>query len=178
MKKFLGPVLILFAALAVGVGVLALFGRGSPVPAGPDPVPLSWRPLLHACLNGLCALLLTVGFLFIRRGSVRGHLTCMVLASLTSLVFLASYIQYHYHAGSIPFRGQGWVRPVYFGILLSHTVLAALVAPLAVTLLLLAALRRFDRHKKIARWTLPVWLYVAVTGVLVYLMLYVWFGAA
>jgi uncharacterized membrane protein YozB (DUF420 family) len=163
----------------VAVGVLALFGRGEPPPPSPDADhAVSSRPLLHACLNGLSGLLLAVGFLFIRRKSLRGHLTCMVLATLTSLVFLGSYLHYHYYAGSTPFRGEGWVRPIYFGILLSHTMLAAVVAPLAATLLVFAARRRFDRHRRIARWAFPMWIYVSATGVLIYLMLYVWFAPA
>jgi len=137
---------------------------------------LSWRPLLHAWLNAISALLLSAGFVFIRKKKVAPHLTCMLLTTLASLVFLASYLYYHHHVGSMPFRGEGWVRTLYFTILLSHTVLAAVVPPLAATLLVLAARRRFDRHRRIARWTLPMWLYVSTTGVVIYLMLYVWFG--
>ena len=134
------------------------------------------RPLLHAALNASSAILLSLGFLFIRQKRVAAHLTCMVLAAVVTGVFLGSYLYYHYHVGSMPFRGEGWARPVYFAVLISHTVLAAFVAPLAASLFYLAARRNFDRHKRIARWALPVWLYVSVTGVLIYFMLYVWFA--
>ncbi len=139
---------------------------------------LARRPLLHAWLNAISALLLTVGFIFVRKKMVAAHLTCMLLATLASLVFLTSYLYYHHHVGSMPFRGEGWVRTLYFTILLSHTVLAAVVPPLAAALLVLAARGRFGRHKRIARWTLPMWLYVSTTGVVIYLMLYVWFGTS
>lgn len=134
------------------------------------------RPLLHAALNGSSAVLLALGFLFIRQKRLAAHMACMVLAALVTVVFLGSYVYYHYHVGSMPFRGEGWVRPVYFAVLLSHTVLAAFVAPLAGSLFFLAARRSFDRHRRIARWTLPLWLYVSLTGVLIYFMLYVWFA--
>lgn len=134
------------------------------------------RPLLHAALNGSSAVLLSLGFLFIRQRRVTAHVTCVILAALVTVVFLGSYVYYHYHVGSMPFRGEGWVRPVYFAVLLSHTVLAAFVAPLAGSLFFLAARRSFERHRRIARWTLPLWLYVSLTGVLIYFMLYVWFA--
>ena len=139
-------------------------------------VNLSFLPFFHAALNGTSALLLLVGFAFIRMKRIRAHLTCMLLALTATSLFLASYLYYHFHAGSVPFPAQGWVRSVYFTILISHTVLAAFVAPLAGTVLYHAARRQFDHHRKIARWTLPIWLYVSLTGVLVYLMLYVWFA--
>ena len=96
----------------------------------------------------------------------------MLAAFTTSTLFLFSYLTYHYHVGSVPFKGQGWIRAVYFAILISHTVLAALIVPLVLITLTRALKRRFDRHKRIARWTLPLWLYVSVTGVIVYWMLY------
>ena len=139
---------------------------------------LDQHPLRHAVLNGTSAALLITGLLFIRRRRVREHLTCMGLATLTTLIFLASYLHYHWYAGSVSFRGEGWSRPLYFSILLSHTVLASLVVPLAATALYLAARRQFERHRAIARWTLPIWLYVSVTGVLIYCMLYLWFPGA
>jgi len=100
----------------------------------------------------------------------------MALATGTTLVFLVSYLQYHAHAGSVAFTGTGWARPVYFGVLITHTVLASVVVPMALALLWWAARRRFDRHRALARWTLPVWLYVSVTGVVIYFMLYVWWA--
>ena len=103
------------------------------------------------------------------------HLTCMLLAVATTCGFLASYLYYHFHAGSTAFTGTGLSRAIYFGLLLSHTILAAFVAPLAATVLYHAVRRRLDRHRRLARWTLPIWLYVSVTGVLIYFMLYVWY---
>ena len=135
---------------------------------------LDRRPLLHASLNALSAILLTVGLLLIRRGNARFHSICMLLATTTTLTFLGSYLYYHYHVGSMPFRGTGWSRPLYFGVLSTHSVLAALVVPLAATLLYHASRKDFGSHRAIARWTLPVWLYVSVTGVLIYCMLYLW----
>ena len=129
-------------------------------------------PALNASLNALAALLLGAGYFFIRRGQVERHRLCMVGAFSVSCFFLASYLVYHYHAGSTPFTGQGWVRPVYFTILVTHIVLAAVIVPLACVTLFRALEERFDRHRAIARWTLPLWLYVSVSGVVIYWMLY------
>jgi uncharacterized membrane protein YozB (DUF420 family) len=132
-------------------------------------------PSLNACLNAASALLLLAGFVAIKRGKVRFHLCCMLTALGVSTVFLASYLYYHFAVrGGAPtrFEGQGWVRSVYFAILLTHTVLAATVAPLALSTAYLGLRGRLDRHRRIARWTLPIWLYVSVTGVVVYWMLY------
>jgi len=133
---------------------------------------VSALPTVNAVLNGTSALLLVTGYLLIRRRRVGAHKACMVTAFATSTVFLASYLSLRYYAGMTTFTGQGWVRPVYFTILTSHTILAALIVPLALVTLARALRARFDRHVRIARWTLPVWLYVSVTGVVVYLMLY------
>ena len=141
-------------------------------------IPLSALPTLNAALNGASACLLSLGFLCIRRKRVAAHRACMLSAFATSSIFLVSYLTYHYHVGSVPFRGQGWIRPAYFAILISHTVLAAATVPLALITLVRALRGRFDRHARIARWTLPVWLYVSVTGVLVYWMLYHLFGVS
>jgi uncharacterized membrane protein YozB (DUF420 family) len=138
---------------------------------------LSLFPALNATLNGASAVLITTGRLLIRRKQVRLHRACMIAAVATSSVFLGCYVYYHAHVGSVHFPGQGWVRPLYFGLLLSHTMLAVTVVPL-VLLSLAAGLRgRFDRHRRIARWAYPIWLYVSVTGVIVYLMLYRIYGA-
>lgn len=138
---------------------------------------LSIFPALNASLNGASAVLITIGRALIRRKKVRWHRACMIAAVATSTLFLASYLYYHAHVGSVRFPGRGWTRPAYFALLISHTVLAATVVPL-VLLTLTAALRgRFDSHRRIARWTYPVWLYVSVTGVLVYLVLYRIYGA-
>ena len=129
-------------------------------------------PLVNASLNGLATVLLIVGYVCIRRRRITAHRTAMVAAFATSVLFLVSYLIYHAHAGSRPFPGQGPIRVVYFLILISHIVLAATIPPLAGITLWRAYRRRFDRHRKIARWTLPLWLYVSVTGIVVYLMLY------
>lgn len=129
-------------------------------------------PTLNASLNLLAALLLFVGWRFIRRGNVRAHRACMISAVVVSTAFLVSYLIYHYQVGSVRFQGTGAVRTVYLTILLTHTVLAATVPFLAAITLVRALRSRFDRHRAIARWTLPIWLYVSVTGVIVYAMLY------
>jgi uncharacterized membrane protein YozB (DUF420 family) len=134
-------------------------------------------PALNATLNGASAVLITTGHLFIKRQNVRVHRACMVAAVITSGLFLVSYLYYHAHVGSVHFPGQGWVRQLYFAILISHTILAATVPPLVIVTLVLALRERFDRHRRVARWTYPIWLYVSVTGVIVYLMLYQLYGA-
>ncbi|MGH7411840.1 MAG: DUF420 domain-containing protein [Candidatus Methylomirabilis sp.] len=139
-------------------------------------VPLSVLPAVNAALNGTCTLLLTVGYVFIRRRKITAHKACMVSAFVTSILFLISYLTYHYHVGSRPFGGQGAIRSVYFTILISHTILAVAIVPLALVTVYRALRGRFDRHVRIARWTLPLWLYVSVTGVIVYWMLYHLYG--
>lgn len=129
-------------------------------------------PSINATLNGTSALLLAIGYFFIRRRNVTAHKICMGSAFFSSILFLLSYLTYHYHVGSMPFTGQGWVRPLYFTILISHTILAVTIVPLALMTLYRALRGRFNRHVAIARWTLPLWLYVSVTGVIVYWMLY------
>ena len=129
-------------------------------------------PALNALLNGSCAALLIAGYAFIRARRVTAHRACMLLALLTSALFLVSYLTYHYHAGSVRYRGTGWTRPAYFTLLITHTVLAAAVMPLALVTAGRALRGQFDRHVRLARWTLPIWLYVSVTGVVIYLMLY------
>ena len=136
------------------------------------PLPLSALPALNATLNATCALLLGAGFLFIRRRQILAHKICMGSAFAVSILFLVSYLTYHYQVGSVRFTGQGWIRPVYFAILVSHTTLAAVIVPLALVTLSRALAARFDKHVRIARWTLPIWLYVSVTGVIVYWLLY------
>ena len=129
-------------------------------------------PGLNATLNGIAAALLATGYVLIRRGRRNLHRACMLAAFGTSTLFLVSYLVYHANVGSVAFAGQGAVRVVYFAILISHVVLAVLILPLALVTLARAARGRFDRHVAIARWTLPLWLYVSVTGVIVYWMLY------
>src|SRR5947199_7936546 len=129
-------------------------------------------PVINASLNGTSAVLLLVGRNFIKRGWVAAHRAVMMAALCTSTLFLASYLYYHWHVHSVHFQGQGWSRPVYFSILISHTILAMVIVPLVIITLLRALRERFDRHRKIARWTFPLWLYVSVTGVVIYVMLY------
>lgn len=133
---------------------------------------ISYLPHLNAILNSTSAVLLLTGFRFIRRGQIKAHRTCQVTAVLTSTVFLISYLTYHYYHGATKFTGQGFVRPFYFIILTTHTILAVVIVPLILITLYRAARRDFMRHRRIARWTLPLWLYVSVTGVIVYVMLY------
>ena len=127
---------------------------------------------LNASLNAISALLLSAGYVMIRRRRVLAHKSCMGLAFLSSTAFLVSYVTYHARVGSVGFHGQGWIRPIYFTLLASHTILAAAIVPLAVITLSRALREQFDRHKRIARWTLPLWLYVSITGVVIYFLLY------
>jgi len=127
---------------------------------------------LNATLNGTSAVLLTCGYAAIRARKIAVHKTFMIAAFLTSTAFLISYLAYHYRVGHVAFQGQGWIRPVYFILLLTHTVLAAVIVPMIIVTLRRAWLEKFDKHRIIARWTLPLWLYVSVTGVIVYLMVY------
>ena len=134
---------------------------------------LSILPTLNACLNSISALLLTIGYAFVRQGRINQHRICMVGAFSTSTLFLISYLIYHFNVGSIAFTGQGTIRVIYFAILITHVLLAALILPLAIITLIRAIRGQFNAHRNIARWTLPVWLYVSVTGVVIYAMLYV-----
>lgn len=134
-------------------------------------------PTLNATLNATSAVLLALGYRFIRRRQIAAHRFCMVAAFCVSILFLISYLTYHYQVGSVRFPWTGWVRGLYLTILATHTVLAALVPPLAIITLSRAVRARFDRHRRIARWTLPIWFYVSVTGVVVYWMLYHLAGA-
>jgi len=129
-------------------------------------------PKINATLNGCSAVLLVTGRALIARGRKAAHRAVMLTALGTSTLFLVSYLYYHYHVGSVRFRGTGWSRPLYFSILISHTILAAVIVPLVIVTLSRALREQFDRHRAIARWTFPLWLYVSVTGVIVYLMLY------
>jgi uncharacterized membrane protein YozB (DUF420 family) len=129
-------------------------------------------PALNATLNATSAVLLTIGYVLIRRGHIRRHRAMMISACIVSTLFLISYVVYHANVGSKPFPGRGPIRIVYFTILLTHVVLAAAIVPLAIVTLLRGLGARFDAHVRIARWTFPIWLYVSVTGVIVYLMLY------
>ncbi|HEV8340949.1 MAG TPA: DUF420 domain-containing protein [Candidatus Binatia bacterium] len=135
-------------------------------------IPVSDLPSINAALNSASAILLTAGYLFIRNNKIAAHRTCMLSAFTTSTLFLVSYLIYHYQVGSVPFKGEGWIRTLYFAILISHTVLATAIVPLVLITLTRALKGNFVKHKRIARWTLPLWLYVSITGVVVYWMLY------
>ena len=134
-------------------------------------------PVINASLNGASAVLLVTAHSMIKRGRVALHRSLMLTAIVTSTAFLISYLYYHAHVGSVRFQAQGWPRRIYFAILVSHTVLAAAIVPLVVVTLSRALRERFDRHRAIARWTYPLWLYVSITGVVIYFMLYRWFAA-
>jgi uncharacterized membrane protein YozB (DUF420 family) len=129
-------------------------------------------PALNAGLNATAGVLLFAGWLMIRGGRITAHRRCMLAAFTASSLFLVSYVVYHAQAGSRPFTGQGPARAVYFAILISHVVLAAAIVPLALVTLTRALRGDFARHRRIARWTFPIWMYVSVTGVVIYWMLY------
>jgi putative membrane protein len=133
---------------------------------------ISHLPSVNATLNTLSAVFLALGYYFIRQKNVPAHKKCMLSAFATSSVFLVSYITYHAIHGVVHFTGQGLVRPFYFSLLGTHTVLAAVIVPLVLITLYRAWRGQFDRHRRIARWTLPIWFYVSITGVVVYFMLY------
>ncbi|HJS23252.1 MAG TPA: DUF420 domain-containing protein [Pyrinomonadaceae bacterium] len=133
---------------------------------------ISYLPHINACLNGTSAVLLFSGYLFIRSGNVAAHRTCQLSALAVSILFLISYLTYHYYHGATRFQGTGLARPIYFTVLTSHTILAIVIVPLVALTFYRAFRQDFTRHRRIARITLPLWLYVSITGVIVYLMLY------
>jgi putative membrane protein len=129
-------------------------------------------PALNATLNTISTVLLITGWVFIHRGDRGKHKACMIAALVTSGLFLTSYVIYHAQVGSVPFKGTGWIRTVYFSVLIPHVILAAAVVPPILITVSRGLSAKYDKHRRIARWTLPIWLYVSVTGVIVYLMLY------
>jgi uncharacterized membrane protein YozB (DUF420 family) len=129
-------------------------------------------PAINASLNGASAVLIVTGRRFIKRGRMAIHRGLMIAAVISSSLFLISYLYYHAHVGLVHFQGQGIFRPIYFTILTTHTILAAVIVPLVIVTLTRGLRQHFDRHRAIARWTFPLWLYVSITGVVVYLMLY------
>jgi uncharacterized membrane protein YozB (DUF420 family) len=133
---------------------------------------ISDLPAVNASLNALASVFLVIGYILIRNGRRDAHKRCMLMALTTSALFLTSYVIYHANAGSVPFPGVGAVRIVYFAVLIPHVILAATILPLALVTTARGLRGDFGRHVRIARWTLPLWLYVSVTGVIVYLMLY------
>ena len=129
-------------------------------------------PILNATLNALSGVLLTTGYLMIRRRRIAAHRACMLAAFTASVLFLTSYLIYHANTGSRPFPGSGPIRVAYFSLLISHIILAATILPMAIVTLKRGLRAQYDRHIQIARWTFPIWMYVSVTGVVIYLMLY------
>jgi putative membrane protein len=127
---------------------------------------------LNAILNGCATVLLLAGFVFIKFRRVRAHRACMISTFVVSTIFLASYLLYHYEVGNVRFSGQGWVRILYFAILIPHVILAGVIVPLAIVTISFALRGNFHRHRRVARWTWPLWMYVSVTGVVIYFMLY------
>jgi len=175
--RIIGPMGDRVALSIIGVLSLAIVGVVGVLLLAHDPgrrfsAEVTALPALNAALNATCAALLVVGWIAIRRRRIGVHRACMLAACVASALFLVSYVVYHAFTGSRPFGGQGWIRVVYFPILVSHVVLAAVMVPFVLTTVYRALSGRFDRHVPIARRTLPVWLYVSVTGVLVYLLLY------
>lgn len=130
------------------------------------------HPALNALLNGTAAAFLLIGYVLIRNGNRAAHKRAMIAAFSCSTLFLISYLIYHFNVGSVKFQGQGIVRAIYFALLLSHTILAAVIVPMVLITLSRGLREQFDRHRRIARWTLPLWLYVSITGVVIYFMLY------
>jgi uncharacterized membrane protein YozB (DUF420 family) len=129
-------------------------------------------PALNATLNAACAILLVIGWSLIKRGRIRQHRAVMIAAVSVSTLFLASYLYYHAQVGSVRFTKTGFIRTVYFTVLLTHTILAAAIVPMVLMSLSRGLSGKYDRHRRIARWTMPIWLYVSITGVVVYVMLY------
>ncbi|MCF6224701.1 MAG: DUF420 domain-containing protein [Xanthomonadales bacterium] len=135
-----------------------------------DILTISDLPHLHAGLNAITLVLLLLGYAFIRNNQRGKHMLCMLGATLVSSLFMLSYLTYHAKVGYLPFTGQGFVRPVYFSILITHVILAAVIIPLVLTTLVLAARKKFKLHRRLARWTLPIWIYVSITGLVVYFL--------
>jgi len=136
---------------------------------------LAFFPALNASLNGTSAVLLVTGRYMIARGRMAAHRACMIAAVVASALFLSCYLYFHFRAGNILFLGQGIWRPIYFAILIPHVTLAIVIVPMVIVTLSRGLRARYDRHRVIARWTFPLWMYVSVTGVIVYFMLYQWF---
>ena len=132
---------------------------------------ISALPILNASLNFTAAVLIGAGYYFIRHKKTQAHKTCMIAALVVSTLFLIPYLLYHYNVGSVPFQHQGWIRPVYFFILITHVVLSITVVPLALTSFYFAFTHAFGRHRRLNRVFLPIWLYVSVTGVVIFLLL-------
>ncbi len=133
-------------------------------------------PVVNATLNATATVLLLLGYTFIKTRHVKAHVVTMITTLVVSSAFLACYLYYHYHAGHVKFAGTGAIKTFYYTLLFTHVVLAVVNLPMIIMTVIPAAQRKFDKHKRIARWTFPVWLYVSVTGVIVYMMCYQWWG--
>ncbi len=166
---------LVWGLTAVVVVLVAVLMRGGPL-FQIEGLDVSGLPVFHATLNLACALLLVFGVWAVLRGKIAAHRAAMVGAFLLSTVFLLSYVTYHAQVPSTPFGGEGWIRPVYFFILITHIALAPVILPLALYSVLRAFRAEFGKHRKVARWTFPLWLYVAVTGVMVYLFMRPYYG--
>lgn len=173
-ERTLSWIVWILTAVVCGLVVVLVTWRQLLVVDGLD---VSRLPAFHALLNGTCAVLLVMGVTFVMKGRIGLHRSCMVGAFALSALFLISYVVYHSQSPGASFGGEGWLRPVYFFILISHIALAPVVLPLALYTVVRAFRAEWDRHRQIARWTFPVWLYVAVTGVLVYLFMRPWYGS-
>ena len=136
---------------------------------------ISDLPAINASLNLISTIFIATGWYLIRRGAWRRHVACMILAIISSTLFLVGYLVYHAHVGEKSSGYSGWIAAIYFPMLISHVLLAFVTLPLVIVTLVPVFRRRWDRHRRVARWTMPIWLYVSVTGVLIYLMLYQWF---
>lgn len=134
---------------------------------------ISDLPAVNATLNLISAILLSFGFYFIKRGRIPIHKRFMISAAITSALFLISYLIYHYNAGSVPYPYYDWTRPIYFAILIPHVILAGIMAPFILILLYFAFRGKFEKHKRLAVWVWPVWIFVSISGILIYLMLYI-----
>lgn len=161
-------ILILSAGV---VGFLVWFIYGRQTSGYADHAFVETLPLVNCSLNALTTVFVVIGLICISKRKVQAHTACMILATTSSALFLLCYLLYHYFHGDTKFPGQGWIRPVYFFILITHIITSIAVVPLIFTTLFFAASKRFQNHKAVARWTYPVWLYVSVTGILVYLIL-------
>ena len=164
--RWLIGVLSVVVFAAVIIVLYAMPGRG-PAPGTPGAL-----ATVNAVLNGGAAVFLLTGYAFIRKRKIKAHRTCMVTAFVLSSLFLVTYLFHHAQVGSVPFRHEGWIRGVYFAVLVPHVMLAVVIVPLVLFTIYRGWTERIEKHREIARWTLPIWLYVSVSGVAVYLMLY------
>ena len=159
----------ILSVVVVAAIAIIVYAMPGPVPAPGTPATLA---TLNAVLNGGAACFLLTGYAFIRKKQIKAHRACMVTAFVLSSLFLVTYLLHHAQVGSIPFQHDGWIRGVYLAVLVPHIILAAVIVPLALFTIYRGWTGRIEEHRKVARWTLPLWLYVSVSGVAVYLMLY------